>query len=106
MTDVSLKAAILIISETASKDPTTDKSGEALKDTFSKEGGGRWSEPATRIVPDDITEIQRSILSWSDGPDPYNLIVTTGGTGFAIKDDTPEVGRFWCFCTYWSFSVF
>ena len=45
-----------------------------------------------RNVPDDVLEIQRSIQAWSDDADSkVNLIVTSGGTGFAVKDRTPEV---------------
>jgi predicted ATP-grasp superfamily ATP-dependent carboligase len=44
------------------------------------------------IVPDDVQRIQRHILQWTDAEDYFNLIITTGGTGFAQKDHTPEVG--------------
>lgn len=88
-----LRAAILIISDTASRDPSTDKAGDALIDTFAAEGGGRWDDagPAIEIVPDDEQRIQRQIRAWTDGRDFFNLVVTTGGTGFAQKDNTPEV---------------
>jgi gephyrin len=87
-----LKSAILIISDTASEDPSTDRAGQVLTDTFSAEGGDRWDMPVTAIVPDDITQIQRSVQRWADAADYVNLIVTTGGTGFAVQDHTPEVG--------------
>ncbi len=95
MTDsAKLTAAILIISDTASTDPASDRAGTTLVGTFAADGGGAWDVPVTKIVPDDVLEIQRSITQWADGDEFINLIVTTGGTGFAVKDKTPEVSRF------------
>lgn len=92
MIDLSkLRAALLIISETASKDPSTDKGIPALQDVFSRLGGNRWAANETRIVPDNVQDIQRTIMQWTDGEHPLNLVVTSGGTGFTQKDVTPEV---------------
>ncbi|KAK2736127.1 hypothetical protein FQN55_001867 [Onygenales sp. PD_40] len=90
MTDSKLKAAILVVSDTASRDPATDKAAAALSETFAADGGDRWSEPITIIVPDDVLQVQRQICSWTDAEDYFNLVITTGGTGFAVKDNTPE----------------
>jgi gephyrin len=92
MGDARLKPAILVISDTASKDPSTDKSGDVLTETFSTDGGSQWHAPLVKIVPDSVIEIQRTVQQWSDTEDYFNLIITTGGTGFAVKDITPEVG--------------
>ena len=86
-----LRAAIIIISETASEDPSTDKCIPALQDVFANEGGGRFEASDTVIVPDDAIRIQRAITQRTDGDDIVNLIVTSGGTGFTQKDVTPEV---------------
>ena len=88
----TLKAAILIISDTAYSDPSTDRAGDALRDTFAEDGGGQWDVQRPIIVPDKISAIQRYIHQWcDDSQDEFvNLIVTTGGTGFAQKDHTPE----------------
>ena len=85
-----LRPAILIISDTAAQEPSTDKAGTTLSDAFSTDGGDRWTKPETQIVPDNILAIQRAITHWCDGEGHVNLIVTTGGTGFAAKDYTPE----------------
>ncbi|KAF2083731.1 hypothetical protein K490DRAFT_50940 [Saccharata proteae CBS 121410] len=90
MSSSNLKAAILIISETAAADPSTDKGAPALKTVFREKGGDQWDEPLVQIVPDSVLEIQRFIQRWSDHEDALNLIVTSGGTGFATKDNTPE----------------
>ncbi|USW56976.1 Putative molybdopterin biosynthesis protein MoeA [Septoria linicola] len=87
---MSLRAAILIISETASKDASTDKGIPALKEVFSQKGGDQWNTEDTRIVTDNVLDIQRAITEWTDGPEYVHLIVTSGGTGFAQKDVTPE----------------
>ena len=92
-----LRPAILIVSDTASKDPATDKAGDILRGTLELEGGGKWGEPLVEIVPDDAGRIELAIRKWTDDEEPrVNLIVTTGGTGFAVKDITPEVGSRHC----------
>jgi gephyrin len=90
-TDSKLRAAILIVSETASQDPSTDKCIPILKDVFRNLGNDQWDVSETEIVPDNVLAIQKTIRNWTDGPEPTNLIVTSGGTGFATKDVTPEV---------------
>lgn len=86
-----LRAAILIISETASRDSSTDKGIPAIQQTFAEKGGDQWQADETRIVTDNVLDIQHAITTWTDGADPVNLVVTSGGTGFAQKDVTPEV---------------
>lgn len=87
----ALRAAILIVSTTAAQDPSLDAAEVALRDVFEHDGGGQWSVAETKIVSDDVPQIQRQIMSWTDGVDAaFNLIVTTGGTGFAVSDLTPE----------------
>ncbi|KAM3424046.1 hypothetical protein BST61_g11403 [Cercospora zeina] len=85
-----LRAAILIVSETASQDASTDKGIPALQQVFAQHGGDQWTAADTRIVPDNVLDIQRTIAEWTDGAEPVNLILTSGGTGFAQQDVTPE----------------
>ena len=88
---MSLRPAILVVSDTASQDPSTDRSGPALKEAFTPE---KWKEPVVSVVADDVMAVQRAVCGWADGSggdDGVNLIVTTGGTGFARRDFTPEV---------------
>jgi gephyrin len=90
MSKPGLRAAILVVSTTASKDPSTDTSGGILKDVFERERAGHWTVEDTKIVGDIVPDIQRTITQWTDQESPVNLIVTTGGTGFATFDNTPE----------------
>lgn len=84
-----LKAAILIVSDTASQDPASDQTASALSPILTAEG--KWEPPAIKIVPDNVFHIQQSVCDWTDGPNWYNLILLSGGTGFAVRDNTPEV---------------
>lgn len=86
-----LRAAILVVSTTAAKDSSTDSSSGILKDVFDTEGAGQWEVSATKIVGDVVLDIQRAVMQWADGEDAVNVIVSTGGTGFAVFDNTPEV---------------
>lgn len=91
MSGTKLKAAILIISQTASEDPSTDKCIPTLKDVFERLGNDQWDVAISEIVPDSVLDIQKFIRTNTDREDPVNLIVSSGGTGFAVKDVTPEV---------------
>ena len=90
MRDRKLKAAILVVSDTAYEDPTSDKSGQTLLDTFTTDGNEQWDVEELKIVADNVVEIQKWTKCWCDSDVAMNLVVTTGGTGFAVKDRTPE----------------
>ncbi|KAI9878178.1 MAG: hypothetical protein M1830_001684 [Pleopsidium flavum] len=90
MSRTKLRAAILIVSDTAAQDPSTDKANDVLREAFVADGGDQWDVVDSKIVPDSVLEIQRTVCQWSDCEDFVNLIVTTGGTGFTSKDNTPE----------------
>ena len=85
-----LKATILIISDTAFRDPSTDKAGDVLSDVFAHEGNDQWTVDDRSIVPDDVLAIQKAVSLSCDREDHANLLITTGGTGFAVRDNTPE----------------
>lgn len=89
--DGPFNAAILIVSTTAARDPSADASATVLREVLMQDGAGRWDVVDERIVSDNVLDIQRNIMPWTDGPDPVHLIVTTGGTGFSVADVTPEV---------------
>jgi gephyrin len=89
----TLRAAILVVSETAAANASTDQCIPALQHVFQDKGRDQWATAETRIVPDRVLDIQQTITQWTDGPEPVHLIVTSGGTGFAEKDVTPEVSE-------------
>lgn len=88
-----LRSAILIISDTASVEAQSDKTGPILTEIFTSSQHARsWAAPVVKIVPDETGQIQSAIKEWADSDDAYyNLILTSGGTGFAVRDATPEV---------------
>lgn len=90
--DPTLKPAILIVSDTASQNPASDQTASALSSILAQEG--KWEPPAIKIVPDSVFQIQQAVCDWTDGPNWYNLILLSGGTGFAVRDNTPEVRHF------------
>lgn len=108
MASDTLKVALLIVSTTAAKDPSTDSSAAALSEVLDREGGGKWKLVDTKIVSDVVTQIQWQVMLWADvAAEEINLILTTGGTGFATADNTPEVSEyifvfFYCIFSYWT----
>ena len=95
MSTAILKAAILIVSDTASQNPAADTTGNVLNEVFTG-SQSQWEVIETKIVPDNIEHIQHATTQWADRDVPVNLIVTSGGTGFAVRDNTPEVGKLFC----------
>jgi len=78
--------AVLTISDKGSRGEREDTSGPKLKETLIANG---FSIAAYQIVPDNIERIQEVIKAWADS-DGIDLILTTGGTGVAPSDLTPE----------------
>lgn len=83
-----MTVGIITISDRASEGVYEDLGGPALKKAA--EGYG-WNVIAEAIVPDDLTRIQNAIRSFS--AQGCGLILTTGGTGIADRDVTPEAIR-------------
>ncbi len=79
---------IITVSDRASEGVYEDLGGPALRKAA--EGYG-WTVQAEAIVPDDQKRIQDSIRSFS--AQGCGLILTTGGTGIAERDVTPEAIR-------------
>ncbi len=84
--DFTFTIGIITISDKASKGERIDKSGPAIEKILKTIGG---NVKKYLIVPDEKKEIVSAIKEMSD-IDNIDLILTTGGTGFAKRDNTPE----------------
>ena len=85
---MQITVGIITISDRASKGLYEDLGGPALKKAA--EGHG-WKVAADALVPDEKREIQRAIREQAH--QGCELILTTGGTGVALRDVTPEAVR-------------
>lgn len=79
-----LRIAVLTISDT--RDEATDKSGALLVERLQAAG---HELAGKAIVRDEVDSIRSQVRQWVDSDD-VDLIVSTGGTGFAPRDVTPE----------------
>nr|XP_054604028.1 gephyrin b isoform X7 [Nothobranchius furzeri] len=113
--DHQIRVGVLTVSDSCFRNLAEDRSGINLKDLVHdpslewnhgsgtslstrssqhgrslKKLGGMIS--AYKIVPDEIDEIKETLVDWCDEKE-LNLILTTGGTGFAPRDVTPEATK-------------
>ncbi len=85
---MSISVGIITISDRATSGEYEDLGGPALKAEAEKLG---WSVASEAIVPDELKRIQETIRAFS--AQGCGLILTTGGTGIAARDVTPEAIR-------------
>jgi len=84
---VEIKAAVVIVSDTRLEND--DLSGQKLSDLLS----GIGAEISEKIiVTDDLEHLRNTLYTLTERQD-VNLILTTGGTGFGPRDNTPEATR-------------
>jgi molybdenum cofactor synthesis domain-containing protein len=83
---MSLRFAILTVSDRSSQGERPDASGPALTELVHSRG---WSVVQQEIVPDEVEAIKEKFQDWSDAGN-VDVILATGGTGFAPRDVTPE----------------
>ncbi|XP_063804202.1 gephyrin isoform X6 [Pseudophryne corroboree] len=90
--DHQIRVGVLTVSDSCFRNLAEDRSGINLKDLVQDPSllGGTIS--AYKIVPDEIEDIKESLIDWCDEKE-LNLILTTGGTGFAPRDVTPEATK-------------
>ena len=89
MIGVEIKAVVITVSDACSRGEREDESGAALVELL-KEAGAQVV--ATEILSDDLTPLAAKLIEYAERAD-VNLIVTTGGTGVAPRDNTPEATR-------------
>ncbi len=85
-----IRAGSLTVSDRSSRGEREDLSGPLLVDMLRDRLGAEVVRVA--IVPDERDEIAATLRRWADD-DHLDLVVTTGGTGFASRDVTPEATR-------------
>jgi Probable molybdopterin binding domain len=76
-----------LVSDTASVNVNADKSGPTIREILNERG--YQCEPLL-VVPDDESKIRLAVKTWCERGD-IDWIITTGGTGFGLRDRTPEV---------------
>ena len=85
---MQIAVGIVTVSDRASAGDYADLGGPALKKVAQESG---WQVLAEAVVPDDLKRIQETITSFA--AQGCGLILTTGGTGIAERDVTPEAIR-------------
>src|SRR5437870_6113125 len=86
--NLPIVVGIITISDRASAGDYADLGGPALKEAAQKSG---WQVLCDAVIPDDLARIQETIRSFA--AQGCGLILTTGGTGIAQRDVTPEAIR-------------
>ena len=81
-----MRVGILTISDRSAMGEREDQSGPLLAKFIRSKG---WTLVETTVLPDEAAQISGLLKQWGDSGD-VDLILTTGGTGFAIRDVTPE----------------
>jgi molybdopterin adenylyltransferase len=88
-TPESLTAAIVTVSDSCARGERVDLSGPAVERVLQ----GKFLVSAREVVPDDSTQIQSLLIRLAD---EVRFVVTTGGTGIALRDVTPEATEAVC----------
>jgi molybdopterin adenylyltransferase len=86
----NLIAAVITVSDSCARGERVDLSGPAVADLLKESG---FEVAGTQIVQDDSMQIQNALLHFAP---KVRFIVTTGGTGIASRDVTPEATEAIC----------
>ena len=94
MTATTIRIGLLTVSDRASRGEYEDLGGPAMQAWFDKALSSEW-EAVARIVPDEQEQVEAALKALADD-EGCCLIVTTGGTGPARRDITPEATEAVC----------
>ena len=86
---MTIRFGILTLSDRSARGERDDASGPALARLIEAEN---WSIAKQALLPDNGSAIRALLSEWADGGE-VDVILTTGGTGFAPRDVTPEATR-------------
>lgn len=86
---MTIRFGILTLSDRSARGEREDASGPALARLIEAQG---WSVIRQDLLPDDESAIRALLIAWADSSE-LDVILTTGGTGFAPRDVTPEATR-------------
>jgi len=86
---MTIRVGILTVSDRSSRGERADAGGPLLRQLAQQHG---WTVERDSVVPDERDAIQTILVDWADVA-RLDLILTTGGTGFAPRDVTPEATR-------------
>ncbi|MCB8968632.1 MAG: molybdopterin adenylyltransferase [Ardenticatenaceae bacterium] len=90
MEEFGVKIGILTVSDRGSKGEYIDQSGPLIAQIMQTRMSS-WTISHQAIIPDEFETIVQTLRQWCD--EGVNLILTSGGTGFAPRDVTPEATR-------------
>lgn len=88
------KIGVLVLSDRASAGVYEDISGKAIIETLEGYLKSEW-EPIYKVIPDEYERIKEELIDMCDNKG-CSLVVTTGGTGPALRDVTPEATEAVC----------
>lgn len=88
------RIGFVTISDRASRGEYEDKGGPAMQAWFTRVLTGEW-EAVARVIPDEQSLIEKTLIELCD-VEGCSLVVTTGGTGPALRDVTPEATEAVC----------
>lgn len=80
------RAAVITMSDKGSQGLREDTAGDAVVDILEQNG---WAVEYRTMIPDDIEQIKAELVKCADDL-RVTLVATTGGTGFSMRDVTPE----------------
>ncbi len=83
---MTIRLAILTISDAGSRGQRADTSGDAIAEWANAKG---YEQAQRAIVPDAADAITGQLVTWADR-EKVDVIITTGGTGLSERDITPE----------------
>lgn len=83
---MKMRIGIVTVSDRSSRGERPDEAGPALVDFA---GEHSWEVIRSTILADELAELKNLLTAWADSGD-FDVILTTGGTGFGPRDITPE----------------